>query len=330
MALTGGACRTPRTAVGSAADRAPHGESSGLLPGPAAAAADGRWRARRLPRPRCATVCWGATPCVGGTGMLSASAPSPITVVTRRRIRPGQIDAFLALIPAHIGRQHSGMLDTARVFQSRADPQHMLAIREWPSREAWAQRDTAGRLARDVLTDGIAEYRFYRWLRRYSIADRPIVHATGAFFRCRTATGATAVAYLLEASPLVHQQPGCVHRTLYQDLDEPNCLLVVTGSGVRRGCRGRAADPLAPARRRSPYHGRDAGVLPRPDPPGASAGASRVGGRLRAMIADHRGRGPGGRGRQAAVSPRLIPRSGLQGDRTARSASTRAAAPPRS
>jgi quinol monooxygenase YgiN len=105
----------------------------------------------------------------------------------------------------------------------------VLVVREWPSREAWAQRETASRRARDALTDGVAEHRFYRWLHRYAIVDRPVVHATAAFVRCPTRTRAAAGAYLLEAGPLVHQQPGCIHRTLYEDLDDPNHLLVVTG-----------------------------------------------------------------------------------------------------
>jgi quinol monooxygenase YgiN len=159
----------------------------------------------------------------------SVSVPRPITVVTRRRLRPDHIEAFLALIPVQIPRQRPGLLGTTRVFQSRTDPQSMLGIREWPSREAWTQRPTTGQAARDALTEGAAEYRFYRWLRRFAIADRPIAHATGAYFRCPTATRDAVAAYLLDAGPAVHRQPGCVHRTLYEDLDEPNLLLVVNG-----------------------------------------------------------------------------------------------------
>jgi quinol monooxygenase YgiN len=156
-------------------------------------------------------------------------APSRITIVTRRRLYPGQLDAFLALIPVPGRRQRLDLLDPIRVFQSRTDPQSVLVVREWPSREAWLQRDAAGRPTRDALTDGVGEHRFYRWLHRYVIVDRPILHATAAFFRCPDTTRAAAVAYLREAGPRVHQQPGCVHRTLYEDLDDPNHLLVVTG-----------------------------------------------------------------------------------------------------
>ncbi len=62
-----------------------------------------------------------------------------VTVVTRRRARPGQAEALLALASERIvqpGRPQAGRLWT-RLFQGLDDPHVVVRVGHWQSRDAY-------------------------------------------------------------------------------------------------------------------------------------------------------------------------------------------------
>src|SRR2546423_8221296 len=107
-------------------------------------------------------------------GLLTSSARSPpgdadvstahhrglavtVTVVVRRRARPGADEALIAFMSTTIARPHSRASARARVFQGLDDPRVVLYLGQWASREEYLTRDSTPPADLDSLAEGAPE-----------------------------------------------------------------------------------------------------------------------------------------------------------------------------
>src|SRR5262249_22985011 len=84
-----------------------------------------------------------------------------------------------------------------------------------------------------------ADYAYYRWLRRFEYWQAEIAYATCAMAECPPAALEQALALLRGPFSVVHDQPGCRLRVVYQHLAEPTRLLAMVGWASR--AQGEAA-----------------------------------------------------------------------------------------
>jgi quinol monooxygenase YgiN len=150
-----------------------------------------------------------------------------ITVVTRRRIRLGQEDAYIAAVSAAVAPGAAPSNRSARVLRNRTDPQITLTLTEWDSRDAFdAERATTV----DHLTEGPAERYFCRMLREFRIWGAPLATLGCAMIEVPEAAIEDARNELTERiHEAVMQQVGPARRTIYQDLDTPSRFVAQVG-----------------------------------------------------------------------------------------------------
>jgi heme-degrading monooxygenase HmoA len=157
-----------------------------------------------------------------------------ITVLTRRRARPGQGDALLEQMRSQLDERLGGAphFREARVFQGLEAPDVILSVTTWDSSFAyWARsRDRDHRAQLDALCIGEPERYLFERLALYEDVSREaavvsctLVHSPPL---ARAAVGTVLEG---EAGPLVRALPGLVLRHSYQHVDSPQCFLVLLG-----------------------------------------------------------------------------------------------------
>jgi hypothetical protein len=153
-----------------------------------------------------------------------------VTVVVRRRARPGQEELMFGLAIGAIQRPRARTSSTAQVFQGLTDPAAMLYLGQWNSRESYESRDTSHLARLDALCEGPAYRAFCHQLSLYEIVSSQVQVAACLIIRAPEGCVADIVTYLHSEAALVTQaQPGFVLRAVYQDLDDPGQLFVLVG-----------------------------------------------------------------------------------------------------
>jgi quinol monooxygenase YgiN len=161
--------------------------------------------------------------------------PLPVTVVVCRRAQAGRGSELVATV---LGRAQllQGLENgprTSRVFQGVADPDRVLYLAEWPSRETYDHARARGYPASPLppaLTEGAPECRMCTWLLRYEHMGRRRLVGTAAIIVTPTASSARVAAYLCQdlrkALPTID---GLLLRHVYQDLGAPGTYVGLTG-----------------------------------------------------------------------------------------------------
>lgn len=151
-------------------------------------------------------------------------------VVVRRRARPGQEEALVAAMTAEVYGSRPPRSSRARVFQGLNDPRAALYVAEWSSREAFLTHNSTPLVALDALCTSPPRRWFCQALDVYEVGLTPPRVLACSTFAAPLAAAARLIDYLLEqAGPLLYQQPGCVLRALYQDVDRPGRLISLKG-----------------------------------------------------------------------------------------------------
>jgi quinol monooxygenase YgiN len=157
-----------------------------------------------------------------------------ITVVARRTAYPGQEAALLAAMEQRIvqATPRRDAMQSSRLFQGLTAPTDVLYIGEWESREAHWERVQENRVDELLapLTNGpCVRYFLRRWVAyetpwaQLGAVDCVIIDSPPA------RRDALHQFVLRKAATELRAQPGFCYRRIYQDLDEPNRLLIVHG-----------------------------------------------------------------------------------------------------
>ncbi len=158
----------------------------------------------------------------------------PVTVTIQFHARPGQeralVDAVRALIVGRVAYVREGRY-SARLFQARDQPDVLLVLAEWESREAHAARqheEASQRRAIAALCTQPPELRYFTCQARREWMGEAI----GLVACTRFHAPPSMAAPLTELMDLWHtiprDVPGLVSRVLYQDEDDPARLLMVS------------------------------------------------------------------------------------------------------
>jgi heme-degrading monooxygenase HmoA len=160
--------------------------------------------------------------------------PAPITVMVRRHARPGQGAALVAALLQRVQDLQSWLPDqrTFRLLQGVTDPDVILYLSEWTSREAYLAareaRASSGLIRQ--LNVGSAERRICRLLARYEYLGRTHDVITASLIEVPPEAHAPAREFLVtEQRAMLPTIPGLTLRHLYEDLDVPHVYLVLNG-----------------------------------------------------------------------------------------------------
>ena len=157
-----------------------------------------------------------------------------ITVVARRTGYPGQEAALLAAMEQRIAQATPGReaMQSSRLFQGLTAPTEVLYIGDWDSREAhWARvkENRVDELLAPLTSGACVRYFLRRWVAYESpgaqagAVDCVIIDSPPA------RRDVLHEFVLRKAATELRAQPGFCYRRIYQDLDEPNRLLIVHG-----------------------------------------------------------------------------------------------------
>jgi hypothetical protein len=153
-----------------------------------------------------------------------------VTVVVRRRARPGADEALIAFMSATIARPHSRASARARVFQGLDDPRVILYLGQWASREEYLTRDSTPPADLDSLAEGAPQRYYCQQLDVFEVPDAHIAILGCTIVRAPPSAGAALITYLFERSgPILQATPGLALRSVYQDLDVPSRLISLIG-----------------------------------------------------------------------------------------------------
>ncbi len=153
-----------------------------------------------------------------------------ITIVVRRRARPGQEEALLAGMLAVGAQRHSLLNPQVRVLQGLRDRRGLLYIGEWRSRESYERSDQSGLAALAALSEGPPERWYLQQLDVRESSGERAQAITATLVRAPPAATAAVIRLLLEEiGAAVCRSPGFLLRALYQDLDDPGRLLALNG-----------------------------------------------------------------------------------------------------
>src|SRR3954454_11612493 len=94
-----------------------------------------------------------------------------VTVVVRRRARPGADEALIAFMSTTIARPHSRAGARARMFQGLDDPRVVLYLGQWASREEYLARDGTPPDEIESLAEGAAERFFCQQLDLFEVPN---------------------------------------------------------------------------------------------------------------------------------------------------------------
>src|SRR3954453_22813322 len=153
-----------------------------------------------------------------------------VTVVVRRRARPGADEALIACMSTAIARPHSRASARARVFQGLDDPRLVLYLGQWASREGYLARDSTPPADLDSLAEGATERYYCQQLDTFEVPDAHIAILGCTIVHAPPSAGAALITYLFERSgPVLQATPGLALRAVYQDLDAPSRLISLIG-----------------------------------------------------------------------------------------------------
>jgi len=153
-----------------------------------------------------------------------------VTVVVRRRARPGADEALIALMSTTITRPHSRASARARMFQGLDDPRAVLYLGQWASREEYLARDSTPPDDIDGLAEGPPERFFCQQLDLFEVPGAHIAILGCTIIQVAPPAGAALITYVFErAGPVLHAAPGLALRAVYQDVDTPNRLFSLRG-----------------------------------------------------------------------------------------------------
>jgi heme-degrading monooxygenase HmoA len=157
-----------------------------------------------------------------------------VTVLVRRRARPGMGDALVALalaqVQARIGERSAGR--QVRLFQGLNDPDEMLRVVDWPNREVHSAFLASARPgdALDALCVGPPERHFFRRLSLYEDMSRASRLATCTLAQAAPGRAGELLAFFRHVGgPAVRALPGVTLRCLYESEDVPGRYLVLVG-----------------------------------------------------------------------------------------------------
>jgi quinol monooxygenase YgiN len=156
------------------------------------------------------------------------------TLVTQRRARSSQ-GADLAAAGLGLLGEPASWSPTRlrlRLFQGRQQPDLLLIVSDWASREAAEtyMRTSPIRPEIDALTLGKVDYGFYHELTSYEPLTAPVALATCTRVTCSRAAMSRLLAYMLDVTgPTLRAQPGLVLHALYQNEDQPSQFLSMRG-----------------------------------------------------------------------------------------------------
>jgi quinol monooxygenase YgiN len=156
------------------------------------------------------------------------------TLVTQRRARPGHAPELAAAglrLVSEPGAWSPGRR-RLRVFQGVQQPDLLLVVSDWSSREAAETylKTSPIRPPLDALTVGKPEHGFYHELTVYEPLIAPVVVATCTRLACSRAAMTRLLPYLLEVTgPRLRAQPGLVLHALYQNEDRPTQFVSIRG-----------------------------------------------------------------------------------------------------
>jgi heme-degrading monooxygenase HmoA len=126
---------------------------------------------------------------------------------------------------------HAGALEAVRALQGLSEPDSVLVLGEWRSREDyWTARsqDQAGD-AMVALCAGPPQRFFFERLGYYEDMSRRGVVAAASFLRVPAEAAEGFGDFLLrEGREFTANAPGLVHRYAYQDVDDPHHFLMYT------------------------------------------------------------------------------------------------------
>ncbi len=151
-----------------------------------------------------------------------------VVVVARWRARPGQ-EAALVAGALSLWKEFYGSPEPC-VFQSIEDPAAVMYIDEWNRRGEYLLRQSAIPARLDAICEAPVERTYYRPLHDYRpvSGSSPVVGAS--VFQAPPSAVTTTLTYLAEQlAPRIEGLPGCLRRAVYQDLDDPGRVLVITG-----------------------------------------------------------------------------------------------------
>jgi hypothetical protein len=153
-----------------------------------------------------------------------------ITVVVRRRARPGREEALIAAMTDAIARPHARASTRARVFQGLGDPQAILYIGQWADRGQYRSRNNPAAGLLDDLCSEPPERLYCQQLDLYEAPAGRVGVASCVIVQAAPTAAAALITYLFERSgPALYETPGLVLRAVYQDLDVPCRLLTLIG-----------------------------------------------------------------------------------------------------
>jgi heme-degrading monooxygenase HmoA len=175
-----------------------------------------------------------------------------VTVLMRNQALPGRGDELLSAVVRLVRERTSWFHNggrSLRVFQSVNDPDLVLGLSEWDSRELFFARhhDESGDPIPELLTLRATppEYNFF-----HTISSREIWGAHAGAVVCTLIHGTPAIRPALqEMQAAITSQPGFVSRYTYEDADDPNRFLIVHGWETLDALE-RARDQASPAQRR--------------------------------------------------------------------------------
>jgi hypothetical protein len=153
-----------------------------------------------------------------------------VTVVVRRRARPGADEALIALISTTIIRPHSRASTRARLFQGIDDPRVVVYLGQWSSREEYLARDSRPPAEVDSLAEGAPEQFFCQQLDLFEVPGVHVAILCCTMIQAAPSAGAALITYLFERSgPVLQAAAGVALRAVYQDVDVPSRLFSVIG-----------------------------------------------------------------------------------------------------
>ena len=156
------------------------------------------------------------------------------TLVTQRRARAHQA-ATLAEAGLRLVREPGAWSPARlrlRVFQGLQQPDLLLTVSDWTSREATEAylKTSPVRPPLDALTVGKVDQGFYHELTAYEPLLAPVAVASCTRVACARTAMMRVLSYMLEVTgPRLRAQPGLVMHALYQDEDRPSQFLSIRG-----------------------------------------------------------------------------------------------------
>jgi len=157
-----------------------------------------------------------------------------VTVVTRRRARPGQAEVLFELASRRI-LELSGKQDArlqTRLFQGVDDAHLLLRVGHWDNLDGYwsAMRVLGGFEPLDELCVGGGERFFFERLSLYEDMGRKSAAVDCALLQAPPGQGGQVSETILQRNaPTVRAQPGLVLNAVYQDLDDIDRFFVMQG-----------------------------------------------------------------------------------------------------